>query len=263
MSDWIELQSKIYHEEIAHLKDAFQYPLPLANFVGRKEILKVLAQKLTPTEDGVPTAALCGLGGMGKSELASYFAYKKKKSFSLIYWMQCDSEATLINSYLSLARHLQLSLDDTSSLDIIRKQVHEALEERTLWLLVFDNAANSFPLPKKGGSILITSQRQDLWRAEDVVKIPPLSPKEGAELVQKITQQEDTASIQKLVEKLEEIPLALSHAAVSIKSQGITVKKYLKGRSFFEENPLGGIWKLTQIKQENPEAFTELIIEQY
>jgi tetratricopeptide (TPR) repeat protein len=253
MSDWIELQRKIYKDELVRSA----YPLPLANFVGRKEILKVLAQKLTPTGQGVTAVVLCGFAGMGKSELASYFAYKNKKSFSLIYWLQCDNEETLTNSYLSLAKHLQLSLDDTSSLDAIRKQVHKELEKRQGWLLIFDNAENSFPLPEKGGSILINSQRQDRWPTEGVVEVPPLSLEESKELVRSIFPGVHPLQLEKLVEKFGAIPLAISRAAaVSIK------ERPWSGYSFSQKYLLSDVWNpiFNKIKRENPEAFNELII---
>ncbi len=269
MSEWVELQKKIYDEGLTLREAMFHYPPPLASFIGRKTILTKLTQKLTSSEKPVALAVLCGSEGIGKSELASYFAFKKRKIFSLIYWLQCDSETHLLNSYLSLAEFLQLTLHDTSSLEAIRTQVHNALNKRSRWLLIFDNVdnvENSLPLPEKGGSVLITSQKESKWHPEDVIEVPPLIPIEAAKLIQNITQQTNSnASIQELAEKLGRVPLFISHAAASIREQGVIIEDYLKQVSFSEGNPLLNIWKsvFAKIEQKNPKAFEWLIICSY
>ena len=261
MCEWIELQKKIYNEELTLRKAAFHYPPPLASFVGRENILTSLAQKLIPTTDHLNLAVLCGMGGLGKSELASHFAFKEREAFSLIYWLQGDNEINLLNSYLALAEFLHLSLQDTSSLDTVRTQIHHALENRKEWLLIFDNVENNIPLPKKGGSVLITSREQNLWPYDDIIEVPRFTNEEAIKYTSSLIH-EDVDSILKLVKRLDGIPLAISHAAASIKEQNLTIEDYLTRMSFSNDKPLLDIWKamFSKIEQENCQTFEWLVI---
>jgi MoxR-like ATPase len=98
-------QKAIYQKSIKTRKAYFYYPPPLAHFAGREEILEVLTQKLIGIGNHDPVI-LCGQAGMGKSELAKYFAFKERAHYDLIFWMLSDTQDNLLQSYVSLAEVL-------------------------------------------------------------------------------------------------------------------------------------------------------------
>ena len=270
MRQWIELQRKIYHRPLAPQKKKLYYPSPLDRFTGRQEQLKLLSRELIIDNDNkqVHVSALCGPSGIGKSELAKYFAFKHNVPyyFDLIFWLQADTEANLMLSYLDLAQVLVLPLDDKSNLETIRSAVYAALEQRKLrWLLIFDNAEQKILVPKKGGSVIITSQRKDLWRDHAIIELFPLTKKEIIEFLKREALGESIESMDIVAARCEGIPLVLS-AMTGLIKQGSTIVQYLQQMGerdkTSQKTSFAIVWDFMfdQIKNQNAEAFEVLLL---
>ena len=236
------------------------------DFCGREDILERLATELLPPKNrvtGSGTAirqfALCGFGGIGKTEIAREFARRHRHSFDAVFWVLADEVAKLDHHYQQIS--LALGLEDSSecksqvvSREIVkgwlsnpRKHISgsddfiqpgEDSSEAT-WLLIFDNADDPIILadywPQGSGSILITSRdplcKNMFTGRPSGLDLGPLSQQDSLSLFNHLTTlsndlEVDTA--QKISDALGGIPLAISQMAGIIRRQDLTLSEFLE-----------------------------------
>jgi len=128
------------------------------NFTGREEVLSRIDQELKSEN----ILAIHAMGGMGKSQTATEFAYRNADDYTIIWWIHSEDPSTLSSGFASLAEPLGLPFKGMKEQEVI-DIVKGWLEREDKWLLVFDNAENPdnirdyFPKSEKG-HILITSR---------------------------------------------------------------------------------------------------------
>jgi hypothetical protein len=189
---------------------------------------------LLASEEQLRSFAICGLGGMGKTELAVEYAYSRRESFEAIFWLAAEDAKILASDFAQLA--IRLGFEDSpsdfaASRDVVMGWLAQPLRKMSSpdtpdnlvsWLLIFDNVDNLDTLsdywPKFGrGSVLITSRdpyaRHHLF-TEKGMDLPPLSNSESELLMQRLTyvradvdQQNALADI---AVKLGGLPLAIN-----------------------------------------------------
>lgn len=96
-----------------------QHEFSKQGFCGSEDIPKHLATELLPPKNTVTASstdlkqfALCGLGGIGKTEIAREFARRHKDSFDAVFWVVADEIAKLDHHYQQIS--LALGLEDSS-----------------------------------------------------------------------------------------------------------------------------------------------------
>ncbi|KAI5460821.1 tetratricopeptide repeat domain-containing protein [Mariannaea sp. PMI_226] len=236
------------------------------DFCGREDILERLAAELLPSKNIVTASdtslrqfALCGFGGIGKTEIAREFSRRHKSSFDAVFWIVADEVAKLDHHYQQIS--LALGLEDSSecksqvvSREIVKGwlsnprkhlsgsdefvQPGEAGSEAT-WLLIFDNADDPMILadywPQGSGSILVTSRdplaKTMFTRRPSGLDLGPLTLQDSLSLLNHLTAilnepEDDTA--QKVSNALGGIPLAISQMAGIIRRQELTLSEFLE-----------------------------------
>jgi hypothetical protein len=113
------------------------------------------------------TAAIHGLGGVGKTQLAIEYAYRFKDDYDVGWWLRAEDPALLAGDCTTLARVLDLPEKDAREQAIVIAAVRRWLEGHGRWLLVYDNAEDPKvvreALPRAPtGHVLITS-RNPAW----------------------------------------------------------------------------------------------------
>ena len=235
------------------------------NFVSRLSIVAQIDNVLLPdgsgpgpSSSGARQFAICGFGGLGKTQVATYYAFEREKYFDAIFWVQSDSPGKLYKSFRDISKALELTDEGERADDVvIRDKVlewlsnpHKHLDSSTpnqsttntsgyaKWLLIFDNADDldlikEFLPPSTYGSILMTS-RDPMAKVHFMgggIDLPPMTTSECALLLQK--QMDETSSptayeaALKLVEKLGTVPLAISQIATQIRRNQMTIDEYL------------------------------------
>ena len=244
------------------------------DFCGREDILEQIAAELLPSKTTVTTLdtglrqyALCGFGGIGKTEIAREFARRHKSTFDAVFWLIADETAKLDESYqqISLALGLENSSECKSqvvSREIVkgwlsnpRKDLSDSDElvqpghvrSEATWLLIFDNTDDAMILadywPQGSGSILITSRdplaKSMFTRRPSGLDLGPLTAHDSLSLFNHLTsvvgQQEDETARQ-VSEALGGIPLAISQMAGIIRRQDLTLSEFYELYTNHEEH---------------------------
>ncbi|HEV7651392.1 MAG TPA: FxSxx-COOH system tetratricopeptide repeat protein [Actinophytocola sp.] len=208
-------------------------------FTGRIEVLNQLSTRLS---DGGATvvlpAALHGMGGIGKTQIAVEYIYRHLDDYDIVWWIQAAQTSQVRKALAELAQ--QLGLAGSSEVHTAVPAVREALrlgDPYSRWLLVFDAAESVETIkeyfPANGpGQILITSRNPEWAQVANPLEITVFRREESIALLRKrgpdISDQEASA----LAEKLGDLPLAVEQAAAWRAETGMPVSEYL---SLFDE----------------------------
>ena len=119
------------------LPRVWKVPARNPNFTGRSEDLGALARALASVST-VTVRALHGMGGVGKTQLATEFAHAHAGDYDLVYWIAAEESATIADQFTALANELDLDTDPDP--EVLQGQVRDRLRSVPGWLLVFDNA---------------------------------------------------------------------------------------------------------------------------
>lgn len=245
------------------------------DFCGRGDILERLAAELLPSKNVVTASgatlrqfALCGFGGIGKTEIAREFSRRHKDAFDAVFWVTADEVAKIDNHFQQIS--LALGLEDVSecksqvvSREIVKgwlscprkqdsgpdesNQPSESTPEAT-WLLIFDNADDPMILadywPQGSGSILITSRdplsKSMFTRRPSGLDLGPLTQQDSISLFNHLTTSvesepgDDTA--QKISDALGGVPLAISQMAGIIRRHDLTLSEFFELYTDYNEH---------------------------
>ena len=229
------------------------------NFTGRVELLRELREALDGEKSAALTQAISGLGGVGKTQLAIEYAYRYANHYSLIWWVRSETPESLNADWEALALRMNLvSQEDQLEQSQVIEIVRGALEQRTGWLLVFDNAPNPNAIEAymphgSAGHVVVTSRYAAWGRLARPLPVRVWEPRESVEFLLKRTRQEDEAAAAQLAEELGYLPLALEHAAAYIELAGRALAGYL---GLFRERKLALFQNETSVSDEATVATT-------
>lgn len=234
-------------------------------FHGRQDILTQVNIALALTLEGTHRAsltslrsfALCGLGGVGKTQIAVEYAFSRKHSYDAVFWVQASSIAKLDESFTQIS--VELGLEDALkagdrvvSRNIVMSWLANPIkninsdenaatsqDKAITWLMVFDNAddlelLHDYWPTSKNGAVLVTSRdplaKTNLY-SRGGIDLEPLSTEDSASLLRKLTGHEqvllDEGSSLAVSKRLGGLPLAISQAAAYIQRQDLTFSEFL------------------------------------
>ena len=246
---------KIEIDKLANTKEETPYvfltPRKNSWFVGRSSELKDLENLLLSddTQPKVSIAAVCGLGGVGKTSLAIEYAHQKKDYYTGgVYWFSGEDDTKFENSVYDVATRFGTQSDPfrlTATLAMICRI-------KSPWLFVLDNmdqkslSANIVKLVSgtwqrnASGHLLITTRRKATVIADDIrdfderccLSLTCFEIEEGKRFLFRrigiLNDEEENTVAKKLAEKLGGLPLALEQAGAYIKSLRCSLTQYLE-----------------------------------
>ena len=89
------------------------------NYVGRAELRERIQQRLAPRAQGMSgqqSYALCGLGGVGKTQAALNYTFANMEAFEAVLWAHADTRGKLLESFADFAIELGLMNKGDSNL---------------------------------------------------------------------------------------------------------------------------------------------------
>jgi tetratricopeptide (TPR) repeat protein len=236
-----------------HRLEARPNNLPFASlgslFKGREEFLQQIREIL-----GIPgraaaitssqTAAVYGLGGIGKTRAAIEYARAQADEFTALLFVRADSPDSLQTSLAALCAAAVLNLPEQEARET-EVRVHAVLrwlEAHPGWLLIFDNvdtedaaqAVEDFlPRLSPHGQVLITSRLSRWMGSITPLAMGLLTPDASTDYLLAATPHRrksttDPTDARALAEALDRFPLALTQAAAYINVHDLTFAGYLQ-----------------------------------
>jgi tetratricopeptide (TPR) repeat protein len=221
------------------------------NFSGRDDQLLELHDNLHKKLTAVvlPTAAVHGLGGVGKTQLVLEYAHRFASDYDVAWWISAEQPTSAAAALAGLAS--RLGIPKAANQDEMVAGLFDLLRGQTRWLLIYDNAESparlSGLLPSGGqGHVLVTS-RWSAWRAQaSPLGLDVLARAESVEFLRHRTGARDDEGLAALAELVGDLPLALEEAAAYLEETRESLDDYLaliRGRSrelFGLDDPASG-----------------------
>ncbi|XP_028414384.1 uncharacterized protein LOC114537535 [Dendronephthya gigantea] len=248
-------QSKDKQEE--EIPYVFKAPQKNRYFCGRDKKLEDLERILKtddPEQENVfKIAAVCGLGGIGKTSLVTEYAYKMKEFYSGgVYWFSAENDTFFQKSVNEIALKIGSSstdnFDSTLTKTIIR--IGKTIKPCLIVLDCLDELSLSSNILKflslvsrdcPTAALVLISRRNKSVLVEDIhlnlredhcLSLKCFEEKEGKEFLSRrtgLTLDEHTEpDATSLVDKLGGLPLALEQAGACIKAIGCSISDYLE-----------------------------------
>lgn len=199
---------------------------PNLSFVGREDALRKLAQALVEGSVAVTT----GIGGIGKTQLATEFVHRYGQFFEGgVFWLSFASRDAIPTEVASCGGADAMKMrEDFGALPLDEqvKWVRAAWQEPTRRLLVFDNCEDEALLaqwqPVTGGCKILLTARLPKWSSTLGIRTLPLeglSRPQSIELLQKYRRYpaEERAHLDAIANELGDLPLALHLAGSFLK----------------------------------------------
>jgi tetratricopeptide (TPR) repeat protein len=205
------------------------------NFTGRQEFLDQLRQRLAAGgTTAVLPAALHGMGGIGKTQIAVEYIYRHLRDYDLIWWIQAAQPAQIRASLTELAQRLRLpgSAEANTAVPVVREALRIG-QPFSRWLLVFDSAeapqtVREFFPPNGPGEILITSRNPGWVGIARPLELEVFKRSESVELLRRRGPEIGDEEADQLGDKLGDLPLAIEQAAAWRAETGMPVREYLR-----------------------------------
>jgi hypothetical protein len=216
-------------------------------FTGRNKEIDSIHGRLASTEvHKLQSYLIYGRRGIGKTQIALEYSRRYGESYDAIFWIQCETSASLRTSFTEIAVALELDGADKNGHfeENLVKVLRWLRRTKKRWLLIYDNAERGqllkgyWPVGARG-SILLTSRNfynffEDDQRHGETVPLfneeerwnllmAHLGPEweaqhfaEGDMMVEV-----EKAAAKTLLDKTGGLPLAITHAASLIKNPNI------------------------------------------
>jgi hypothetical protein len=144
-------------------------------FTGREYVLIQLQEALADRG----RAALSGLGGIGKTQMALIYAHQHLEEYDHAFWATADSQEALVSGYVTIAGLLKLPESDSQDQILAVNAVKRWLSSHKGWLLLLDNAdelniVNAFIPPGKNGHVILTTRARAIGEVARLVEVPEM-----------------------------------------------------------------------------------------
>lgn len=279
----IDASSQLDHDDSAEETSSghMQLELPFTHlasmsrnprFFGREDVLEAIdkafglnapsapdsGEQPDTSVPNVPTPPsvfiLCGMAGIGKTEIATEYVYLRMSQFDATIWIYADTLEKLSTQFLTIAKELRPgtdmeNMDVAEAREIVKAWLStltghrlpngDLSNSKAAWLIVFDNADNPEILydwlPEQGpGCILVTSKypcvKEATYRFEKGYEVEPFSPSLGSSMLKKLSgrdQEKDSSEASERIAKtLGGLPFAISQMSGIIRQKHLTLKEF-------------------------------------
>ena len=112
------------------------------HFRGRESLLAELSRMLCESTANVPyhRVALCGMGGVGKTQIAVEYVRRNQTTYTAIFWILARDRVTLLQGFQEIGLSVGC-YNTTTGLEptAAAKLVLSWLRKQKDWLVIFDN----------------------------------------------------------------------------------------------------------------------------
>ncbi|WP_262055706.1 FxSxx-COOH system tetratricopeptide repeat protein [Streptomyces sp. STR69] len=199
-------------------------------FTGRAPLLNTAYERI----QRAGRVTLCGLSGVGKTQLAAEYAYRFAYGYHVVWWINAGSRAAFRQGLADLAPALGLptGTDYGERLRAVREALRRG-DPYPRWLIVLDGADDPNEVqdlvPTGPGHVLITSCNQE-WGAHNstLVQVPAYDRSESVDFIRHRAPRLTDDDARQLAEALADLPLVLDQTAGWLDESGMPVAEYLE-----------------------------------
>ncbi|MGC2632753.1 MAG: FxSxx-COOH system tetratricopeptide repeat protein [Candidatus Cybelea sp.] len=206
---------------------------PVPTFIGRDAQLAAVDATLQ-RESAI--VVVHGMGGVGKSSVAREYGWRNREAYSVVWWLNAQSEAGIIDGLVGLGAMFVQGLDKLDD----RRAAAERVVNSVLGgfdkpvLLVFDNLEEEGLLrtwlPRTARAL--ATSRGIAWSTDiTAIPLPVWSLDTAAEYLQRASGRSDVSAetAQAITQALGALPLALAHAAAALRNlRMVSPQRYLE-----------------------------------
>jgi tetratricopeptide (TPR) repeat protein len=198
-------------------------------FTGRQELLELIETRLV----GEPwqPLILCGLGGVGKTQLAVEYFHRHAAAYQLVWWITAEDQSRATASLVALGdrQDWPASHDMAQTVTTVLSRLERG---GFRWLIVFDNAGAPEDLaslvPAGGGHVIVTTRDAAWFDAGRSVEVDVFSRRESIDLLQTRGHKITFDEADQLAHRLGDLPLALEQVAAMQAATKTPVQEYLR-----------------------------------
>ena len=216
------------------LPEIWKVPARNPNFTGRGPDLDGLARALTAGQ-AVTVHSVHGMGGVGKTQLATEYAHAHATDYDLVWWIAAEEPASIPDQFAALAA--QLGLDPIADPEALQVLVHDRLRSVPGWLVIFDNVDRvedvrpwlpAGPLPPGiPGHVIVTTRRGGFAALGKVVDLDVMELPDAVRLLRSRRPDLGQEIGEQIAEELGRLPLALEQAAAYLDLSQMPGPEYL------------------------------------
>ena len=209
-------------------------------FTGREELLAGLETAFRTTH----VIALCGMGGVGKTQVATEYAHRVHEGHRSVLWMNAEGGGDIEASVAAAAQSLELREASESNTAAAAAAVRRWLAASSDWLLVLDNLVDPALLLEwlpvaQAGRVLVTCRHQATGSLAHTLALEPMTAAESVDLLLRRAKlvshdgssAEIASSLQRGAAEIAEVmgglPLALDQAGAYLEETGATLSDYI------------------------------------
>ena len=184
----------------------------------------------------VSPAAIYGMGGVGKTQLALKYSLEFRDRYAGVWWFRAETDTTLQLDALDCCRLVGAAVGEGEPPSLaLKRWLGQMGTGAAPWLLVFDNAEDPAALrpnlPDRGGHHVLITSRNPAWGGiARPVATAVWTPEQGADfLAHRLpghVSSQNPATLRELADALGGLPLALEQAAGFLDETGMAAADY-------------------------------------
>ena len=217
-----------------------------------------------------------GLGGVGKTQLATEYAHAHATDYDLVWWVAAEEPALIPDQFAALAA--RLGVDPAGDPEALQALVHDRLRGVPGWLLIFDNADRAAdigpwlptgPLPPGvPGHVIVTTRRGGFAAMGPVLDLDVIGLPDAVRMLRARVPDLGQETGEQIAQELGRLPLALEQAAAWLDRSQMPGQEYLellrsragdlyaRGQVGDRPDTIATLWEISvgRITAENPAA---------
>ncbi len=235
-----DVAKEFYPEQFTPIQTSTLYlpSLPLSSHFNdpRQNLAKLHAQLQASGSSAVlagAKAALHGMGGVGKTQLALQYCQRFKNEYAGVWWLQAETMEGLAQDCVLFCSKQGLQLAPGEAPFPV---MNAWLAQQNNWLLVYDNAEDAQALQAvlpntvstAGGHHILITSRQPVWQGMQTIALDVWQDCEALPFLQQRLPGAADADLLALTMALGGLPLALEQACAYLNQTSISITSYLQ-----------------------------------